>query len=451
MTTVWPDRSAVFHRELDRQYPVMARGKGYRVYDDEGREYLDAVGGGAAVVNIGYGIPEIIAAAHRQVEVLPFVHNQKFTNPLQEELARAVLDHAPNYAKVIFCQGGGEANETALRLVRSFHSDRAEEQRWRVISVAQAYHGSTMANLALTDRPASLTHPYEPYLPDFLHIPPADPKTDPDGSRALGVLEQTIQNAGPETVAAYWCEPVSAAAAPALRAPDSFYAGLAQLAERHGFLVVFDEVVTGIGRTGTFFAADQMPIVPDIITTAKGLGGGYVPMGGVLATQRVYDAIAEGSRDFSHGYTFNGYPLGCAVGLAILRYLDQHKLIERVAEKGPLFLGVLRDSLRDCPFVDDVRGQGFLFGITYKDEAGGFLDRSLRVARRIDVAALGEGLLTYSTQPTADGFMGDQTMLAPSFETTDEDFEDIARRLRRAILKVASDVKEGRPLELVLG
>src|SRR5215472_1207525 len=162
MTTVRPDRSPVFHRELDRQFPVMVRAEGYRVYDDEGREYLDAVGGGAAVVNVGYRIPEIIDAVRRQVEVLPFVHNQKFTNPLQEQLAQAVLDHSPDYAKVIFCQGGGEANETALRLVRSFHADRGDEQRWRVISVAQAYHGSTMATLALTDRPASLTHPYEP-------------------------------------------------------------------------------------------------------------------------------------------------------------------------------------------------------------------------------------------------------------------------------------------------
>ena len=236
-----------------------------------------------------------------------------------------------------------------------------------------------------------------------------------------------------------------------MRAPDSFYAGVAELARRNGFLVVFDEVVTGLGRTGSFLAADQMPITPDIVTTAKGLGGGYMPMGAVLATQCVYDAIAAGSRDFSHGHTFNGYPLGCVVGLAMLRHLDEHKLIERVARKGPVFLNVLGETLAGCPFVDEIRGQGFLFGITYRDDEHRFLDPSLRLARRIDVAALGERLPVYSTQPTADGYMGDQTMLAPSFETTDEDFAEIARRLSLAIARAAADIKEGRPLELVLG
>ena len=451
MTTIRPDQSAVFHRELDREYPVMVRGGGYRIYDDGGREYLDAIGGGAAVVNIGFGLPDVIQALARQAEILPFVHNQKFTSPPQEELARVLIEHAPDYAKVIFCQGGAEANETALRLVRSFHAECGDDQRWAFISVAQAYHGSTIGTLALTKRPASLTHPYEPYLPSFLHIPPVDPSTDPDGSRALSALEDAIRLAGAETVAAFWCEPVSAAAAPALRAPDSFYAGVAELAQRHGFLVVFDEVVTGLGRTGSFLAADQMPITPDIVTTAKGLGGGYIPMGAVLATQRVYDAIAAGSKDFSHGHTFNGYPLGCAVGLAMLQHLDEHRLIERVARKGPDFLNTLRETLTGCPFVDEIRGQGFLFGITYRDDEHRFLDPSLRLARRIDVAALGERLLVYSTQPTADGYMGDQTMLAPSFETTDEDFAEIARRLSLAIARAAADIKEGRPLELVLG
>ena len=451
MTNVRPEDSPVFHRELDREYPMMVRGSGYRLYDDEGREYLDAVGGGAAVINVGLGIEDVVHAMSAQAATLPFVHNQKFTHPLQEKLASAVLEHAPDYAKVIFCQGGGEANETALRLVRSYHSERGDDARWRIISVAQAYHGSTIGTLALTDRPRSLTHPYEPYLPGFAHIPPPDPRTDPDGSRTLAKLRATIESAGPETVAGYWCEPVSAAAAPAMRAADAFYAGVADLAAEHGFLVVFDEVVTGVGRTGSFLAADQMPITPDIVTTAKGLGGGYVPMGAVLATQQVYDAIAAGSRDFSHGHTFNGYPLGCAVGLAMLDYVDRNNLVARVAEMGSEFLELLRRELAGCPYVDEVRGQGFLFGITYRDEDGGFLEPGLRVSRRIDVAALGRGLIVYSSQPTADGFMGDQTMLAPSFETTAADFAEIARRLRATIEQVSSDVRAGRPLELVLG
>ncbi len=449
MTLVSPADSAVFHRELDRLYPVMQRADGYRIWDDEGVEYLDAIGGGAAVVNIGYGVPEVVEAVRKQVAVMPFVHNQKFTHPLQEELAQRVTELS-GYARVIFVQGGGEANETAIRLARSYHVERGEESRWRFVTVAQAYHGSTMATLALTGRPA-LQYPYAPYLPDFLHVPPVDDRSDPQGAVALELLERTIVEAGPETIAAFYCEPVSAAAAPGWGPPAEYFAGLAKLAEKYGFLVVFDEVVTGVGRTGSFFAADQLPIRPDIVTTAKGLSGGYAPMGAVLTTQRVYDAIAEGSRDFSHGHTFNGYPLGCAIALAVLDYMSDHELIDRVAKEGPRFLEILQDTLSDLPIVEDVHGRGFLFGVTYRDEDGGFLEPSLKFARRVDVAALAERLLIYSMQPTADGYQGDQTMIAPVYTTTEEDFREMAARLRRAIEQVSSDIEVGAPLQVVTG
>ena len=450
MTAIVSKQSQVFHRELDRLYPVMVRAHGYRIYDDDGREYLDAIGGGAAVNNIGYGVPEVLEAVRSQVEALPFIHNQKFTNPQQEQLATAVIKHAPTFSRIVFCQGGGEANETALRLARSYHVERGIESKWKIVSFAQAYHGSTMATLALTGRPA-LQFPYAPYLPIFPHIPPVDPATDPDGQAALKGLEDLIQREGPDTIAGFWCEPVSAAAAPAFRAPAGFYKGLSELARKYDFLVIFDEVVTGVGRTGTFFAADQLPVQPDILTTAKGLGGGYVPMGAVLTTDRVYQAVAEGSRDFSHGYTFNGYPLGCAVGLAVLAYIDRHDLITRVRRTGPQFLEILKEGLQGAPLVDQVRGQGFLFGVTYRGADGKYLDSKLRTARRIDVAALAEGLLVYSSQPTADGYAADQTMLAPAFTTTQDDFVEIVARLRRAIERAAADNAAGRPLETVLG
>jgi adenosylmethionine-8-amino-7-oxononanoate aminotransferase len=449
MTLISPADSAVFHRELDRLYPLMVRAEGYRIWDDEGNEYLDAIGGGAAVVNVGYGVPNVINAAREQVAVMPFVHNQKFTHPLQEELARR-LARLSGYARVIFVQGGGEANETAIRLARSYQVERGEESRWRFVTVAQAYHGSTIATLALTGRPA-LQWPYAPYLPDFLHVPPVDDRTDPAGSAALEQLERTILDTGPETIAAFYCEPVSAAAAPAWGPPPEFFAGLAELRHKYGFLVVFDEVVTGLGRTGTLFAADQLPIKPDIITTAKGLSGGYAPMGAVLTTQEVYDAVASGSRDFSHGHTFNGYPLGCAIALAVLDRLEQDRLIERVAAEGPRFLEILQDAVADLALVQDVRGRGFLFGVTYRDDEGVFLEQSLRFARRIDVAALEERLLIYSMQPTADGYQADQTMLAPVYTTTEDDFREMAARLARAIERVTADIEVGAPMEVVVG
>lgn len=450
MTAIVSTDSQVFHRELDRLYPLMVRASGYTVYDDEGHEYLDAVGGGAAVNNIGYGVPEVIAAARSQMEIMPFIHNQKFTHPLQEELAVVVMRHAPQFSRIVFCQGGGEANETALRLARSYHVERGVDSKWKIVSFAQAYHGSTIGALALTGRPA-LQYPYAPYIPVFPHLPPVDVRADPDGTVALQGLERLIELEGAETIAAFWCEPVSAAAAPAYRAPDGFYRGLSELARKHDFLIVFDEVVTGIGRTGTFFASEQLPVTADIVTTAKGIGGGYVPMGAVLTTDRVYEAVANGSRDFSHGYTFNGYPLGCAVALAVLDHLDRHRLIERVRTMGPLFLEMLNEGLHGAPLVDEVRGQGFLFGVTYRLPDGRYLDPTARLARRIDVAALHERLLVYSTQPTADGYAGDQTMLAPAFTMSEDDFAQVVHRLRRAIEVAADDISSARRLDAVVG
>ncbi|CAN5320052.1 aspartate aminotransferase family protein [soil metagenome] len=450
MTTIDPGSSRVFHRELDRHYPNMTRADGYRVFDDEGAEYLDAVGGGAGVVNIGYGVQEVIEAIQRQVERLPFIHNQKFTHPLQEQLAEMLIERAPTFSRVAFCQGGAEANETAIRLARSYHFERGDPNRWRLISPAQAYHGSTMATLALTGRP-SLKDPYGPYLRDQLHIPPEDPRTDPDGQRGLENLERTIGEAGPDSIAAYFCEPVSAAAAPGLQAPDPFYRGLQDLADRYGFLIVFDEVITGVGRTGSFYAEERIPCRPDIITSAKGLGGGYLPIAAVLASERVYEPIAKGSRDFSHGHTFNGYPLACAASIAVLEYLKHHKLVERVRDLGPVVAEILRDALKGCDVVDEVRGQGFLLGVTYRAPDGEFLDSDLRFARRVDVAALDEGLLVYSTQPTSDGYMGDQTMLTPAFTTTEDDFVEMSQRLSRAVQRATSDAAADKPMHAIVG
>lgn len=444
------DDSAVFHRELDREYPSIIEGVGYWLTDDQGNKYLDAVGGGAAVVGLGYQVREIVEAIGTQSRILPFIHNQKFTNPLQEELATLLLKHAPRFSRSIFCQGGAEANETALRLARSFHVESGNSERWRFISVAEAYHGSTMATLSLTDRPA-LQHPYQPYLSNFLHIPPVNPETDPDGSKGLANLEELVLSVGPESVAAFFSEPVHAAAAPALRPPLSFFSGLEELARKYGFLVVFDEVVTGVGRTGTFLASDQLPVNPDIVTLAKGLGGGYVPFGAVLATERIYDAVATGSRDFSHGHTFNGYPLGCAVAIAILQYMDKHETLKNVQHLAPLFLTMLKEELSSQPLVYDIKGEGFLFGVTYRDQDDQFFDPNAKVARRVDVAALTERLLVYSTQPTADGYAGDQTMLAPALTYTENDFREVTQRLGRALDAVAKNIENGTPLSYVAG
>jgi adenosylmethionine-8-amino-7-oxononanoate aminotransferase len=431
---VHADQSAVFHRELDRGYPLIERGEGIWLVDAHGNRYLDAVGGGAMVSSIGAGVAEIADAARRQLERVGFLYNQQFTSEPQEALARELVSLAPGFARVHFASGGAEANETLLRLTRAYHVERGEPSRWNVISFAQAYHGPTMATLALTGRPG-LQHPNQPYLPGFVHVPPPTRRYDPSGARTLDAIEQAIAEHGEGTIAAFFCEAVSAAAMPAFRAPDAFWVGLDELRRRHGFLICLDEVVTGMGRTGTWFHAEQLPIEVDIIATAKGLGAGYAPVAAVLCRRHVYDAVAAGSRSFELGHTWDGAPLPCAVGLAVIGYLKREGLVDRVAERGPVVRAALADALAGAPMVSEVRGQGFLFGVEYVDPDDGesFLDPSLGVARRIDHEALRRGLIVYSTQPTRDGYAGDQTLLAPAFTATDQELELMVDRMRATI------------------
>jgi adenosylmethionine-8-amino-7-oxononanoate aminotransferase len=431
--------TGVFPRELDRRYPVIESAEGVWLRTPSGRRYLDAISGGAMVANIGYGVTAVVEAAAAQARKVPYVYNQQFTSPAQERLAREVLELAPaGFTRVHFVSGGSEGNEMALRLARSYHVERGEPGRWRIISPAQAYHGPTMATLALTGR-AALIGPYAPYLVPGLHVPPSTWRFDPSGQAALAALDAALEEAGPDAVAAFFCEPVSAAALPGYRPPDAFWRGLDERRRAHGFLVVLDEVVTGLGRTGTWFATDQLPIVPDVIVTAKGLGAGYAPVGAVLCAQHVFDAVAGGSRAFEAGHTWDGAPLPCAVGSAVLAHLKRHGLVDQVRARGPRLRDRLDQALAGCPMVREVRGVGFLLGIDFVDPRDGasFLPPELGVARRIDTEALERGLLLYSSQPTADGYAGDQTLLAPAFVMTDAEWDDVVERCAESVFTVA--------------
>ena len=438
------DDTRVFVRELDREYPLIVRAEGVWLYDSAGNAYLDGIGGGAMVSSLGYGVPEIVEAAAEQARAVSFLYNQQFTSPAQEQLADELTSLAPEgFTRVHFVSGGSEANETAVRLARAYHVERGETDRWRVVSPAQAYHGPTAITLALTGRP-HLQHPFDDYLVRQPHIPPSTWRFDPTGEEALAALDRALEEHGPGTISAFFCEPVSAAALPAYSPPDHFWGGLAERREEHGFLVVFDEVVTGIGRTGTWFAADQLPIEPDIITTAKGLGAGYAAIGGTLCREHVYEAVANGSRAFEHGHTWDGAPLPSAVGVAVLAYIRKHGLVERVHGAGPTLRSNLEAALQDCEMVREVRGRGFLLGVDYVDPRDGesFLPQELGVARHIDQKALELGLTVYSTQPTADGYTGDQSLLAPAFVMTDDELDQVVERMAAAVHAVDRDVKD---------
>ena len=428
--------------EFNRRYPVLVRGDGVWVEDAAGKRYLDAMSGGSMAATLGHGRKDIIAAARAQAEKLSYVHNERLTNPAQEKLAAELAGVAPKgFTRVRFVTGGAEANEMALQLARRYHVDRGESKRWQVISPAQAYHGPTMATLALTGRPG-LKRPFEPYMPSHLHIPPSTWRFDPTGEQALEALDRALEAAGPETVAAYFCEPISAAALPAYSPPKRFWEGLAERRARHGFLICFDEIVTGVGRTGHWFAAESLPIVPDIIATAKGLGAGYTAIGAVLCADHVYQAVAEGSRKFTLGHTWDGAPLSCAVGLAVVGALKNEDLVERVHTRGPQLRDELAAAVKDVSFVREVRGRGYLLGLEYVDPRDGksFLPPELRTAGRVDDVAFANGLITYSTMPTRDGFAGDQSLFAPPFTSTDAELGQMVELYAKTLRQVEKEL-----------
>jgi hypothetical protein len=445
--TIGAGETSVFPRFLDLGYPEVESGEGVWLSTTGGDRILDACSGGAMVTCLGHGVPEVVEAAAAQAGELAYFYNHHFTSEPQERLAERLIEvAAPEMARARFVSGGSEANETALQLARLYHVERGDTERWRVISPAQAYHGSTMATLALSGR-AHLHQPYAPYLAEHLHIPPSTARFDPSGEAALAELDRLLEESGPGTIAAFFCEPIGAAALPGYSPPDGFWAGLAERREEHGFLVCFDEVVTGMGRVGTWLAAHQLPIEPDIVTIGKALGAGYAPLGAVLCRKHVYDALMQGSKEFDLGHTWDGAPLPSAVGLAVLYQLESRRLVDRVRELGPKLLEDLRSAVGGSEIVGEVRGRGFLLGVELVDPRDGtsFLPEDLDAGSLVDDVALEHGLLVTSTHPQADGFAGDQTLLAPAYVATEEELAEMIERFGATIADVEARVKDALP------
>jgi adenosylmethionine-8-amino-7-oxononanoate aminotransferase len=447
--SVRAEDSSVFPRLLDWAYPNVERGEGVWLFTTDGTPILDACSGGAMVTSLGHHVPELVAAAAAQADSIAYMYNHHFTSDAQERLAGRLIDVvAPEMARVRLVSGGSEANETALRLARSYHVERGDSDRWRVITQAQAYHGSTMGTLALSGR-RSLQEPYTPYLASHLHLPPATWRTDPTGEAALNELDRALEEAGPGTVAAYFCEPVSAAALPGHSPPERFWRGLAERREQHGFLVCFDEVVTGVGRVGTWLAAHQVPIAPDIVSVGKGLGAGHAPLGAVLCTAQVYDTLDRGSRQFDLGHTWDGAPLPAAVGLAAIDLLVEHRLVERVHDRGPALLAELQAAVAGCEMVREVRGRGFLLGVELVDPRDGtsLLPDEVDAADVVDRTALEHELLVMSTHSTRDGYTGDHTLLAPAFTATDAELAEMVERFAATMGDAERAIKRALPNE----
>ena len=438
--------SKLFSRNLRKNYPVAVRGEGCWIIDAEGRRYLDA-SGQAAVVNIGHGVKEIGAAMAEQSSKLAFAHTSQFHSEPAEKLAARLLAVAPpsfrNGGRVYFTSGGSEATETAIKLARQYFLEKGEPQRYRVLSRRQSYHGSTLGAMSVSGNVARKA-PYAPLLSEWGHIAPCFcyrcpfGKTYPDcGLACADDLDVALNTDSAKTAAAFIFEPVVGATLGAAVPPEGYAARIGEICRAHGILLIADEVMSGMGRTGKAFAMEHWGVEPDIILVGKGIASGYAPLGAVIVAPHVVETFERGTATFQHGFTYQSHPVSVAAGNAVLDYLESQKLFDRVAPVGEL----LREKLRvvaEHKNVGEVRGLGLLLGVEFvKDKSSREpFAKAENIAEKIRQAALLENVLTYPTQGCVDGVRGDHILLAPPFIISDEESTIIAGALQTALAKV---------------
>lgn len=434
--------SFVFHRPLGREMLAVDRGEGALLWDREGKRYLDG-SGGAVVVNIGHGRKEVAEAMARQAASAAYVHGTQFTSDVLEEYARRLAAHAPGDCdRLYLVSGGSEANETAVKLARAFHLAQGRPARHKVIHRSVSYHGNTLATLALSGRP-NLRAPYEPLLlpspeaaaPLCYHCPLG--RAYPECAVAcVEDLEAAIRREGPETVSAFIAEPVMGASAGAAVPPEDYLRRARQICDRYGVLLVADEVMSGFGRTGRFFGIEWSGVGPDVVTCGKGMSGGYAPVGAVLASARIVQALAR-AHGFIHGFTFSHNPVTAAACLATLDILEREGLVERCRGMGEKARALLT-PLADHPHVGDVRGRGLMIGVELvADKASRRpFARAERKAEAVGARAFASGLVTYPSGGGATGGEGDVVMLAPPFVVTEEQLGEMAGILERTLTEL---------------
>ena len=434
--------SSVFPRHCHSDLPQLASGNGCYLYDSTGRQYLDG-SGGAAVSCLGHGDGDIIAAVKSQLNDAAFAHNSFFTSEPAEALAQKLVDSAPgDLARVYFVSGGSEAVEAGLKLARQYFVERGESDRYKVIARRQSYHGNTIGALA-TGGNAWRRETFGPMLPETTHIAPCyeyrdktpDETADAYGLRVATELEHEIQRLGADTVMAFVAEPVVGATLGAVPAVDGYFKKIREICSEYGVLLILDEVMCGMGRTGSLFACEQEGIAPDIVTIAKGLGAGYQPLGAMMCTEEIYQTISDGSGFFQHGHTYLAHPTACAAGLAVVKALHERKLVERCAVQGETLMSSLQQRFGNHEFVGDIRGRGLFAGVELvadKRTARPF-DPASGLNKKVKKAAFEAGLICYPMGGTVDGKSGDHILLAPPFIIEDVQIDELVDKLSIAV------------------
>lgn len=439
--------SNVFHRSPRQQLPTVVEGRGIELIDSTGKRYLDA-SGGAAVSCLGHSHPQVVRAIQQQLDHIAYAHTSFFTNEPAEQLATTLAQAAPgDLNHVFFVSSGSEAVEASLKLARQFFVERGETGRRHFIARRQSYHGNTLGALAIGGN-AGRREPFLPLLVAAHHVSPcyAYREQGPQendaqyAQRLADELEAKIIELGADSVAAFVAETVVGATAGALAPVGDYLKRIRAVCDRYGVLLILDEVMSGMGRTGHLFACDEDGVAPDIIAIAKGLGAGYQPIGAMIASTRIYDTIVGGSGFFQHGHTYVAHVAACAGALAVQRVIQEEHLLSNVKKRGEQLRQLLRDKFSDHPHVGDVRGRGLFVGVEFVQDrvSKAPFDPHLKVYAQLKAAGMQNGLLTYPSGGTIDGVRGDHVLLAPPFICTETDIELISERFVRTVQNVLS-------------
>ena len=432
----------IFGRSTRISPPVAVAGDGCYLIDADGKRYLDG-SGGAAVSCLGHSNQRLREALHAQLDRLAYAHTGFFTSEPAEELADRLIAKAPEgLDRVYLVSGGSEAVEAAIKLARQYFVEIGQSQRHRVIARRQSYHGNTLGALAAGGNEWRRVQ-FGPLLVETSHIAPCYEYRDRQegesleayGRRVADELETELQRLGPDSVMAFICEPVVGATAGAVPAVPGYLRRIREICDRHGVLLIFDEVMCGMGRTGHLFACNEDGVAPDMLTIAKGLGAGYQPIGALLVSGAIYDAIAQGSGFFQHGHTYMGHPMAAAAANAVLTEIEDRDLLSAVRQQGELLDRSLRERLGQHPHVGDIRGRGLFRGVELvaDRESKRPFDPALRLHARIKALAFDAGLICYPMGGTIDGRLGDHVLLAPPFIISDAEIAELVDKLAGAI------------------
>jgi adenosylmethionine-8-amino-7-oxononanoate aminotransferase len=432
----------VFHRNPKQRLEVAVRGQGIELFDRNNKSYIDA-SGGAAVSCLGHGHPVVIQAIKDQLDKLAYVHSSFMTTEATEDLADFLQERSPgDLNHTYFLSGGSEAVEASLKLARQYFVEIKQPQRRHFIARRQSYHGNTLGALAIGGN-ALRREPFLPLLVPAHHVSPCYAYRDQRpgeteeryAERLANELEQKILELGPETVAAFVAETVVGATAGALAPVKTYFRRIREVCDRYGVLLILDEVMSGMGRTGHLFACTPEDVVPDLMAIAKGLGAGYQPIGAMLASDKIYQAVTGGSGYFQHGHTYMGHATACAAALAVQRVIQADHLLDNVLARGEQLRAELRQALGDNPYVGDIRGRGLFVGVEFvQDKASKApFDPKLKIHSQMKTAAMHNGLLVYPSGGTIDGVRGDHVLLAPPYICTAANISEIVSRFVQTV------------------